>query len=183
MRCPQMGPSCGSPRPICLVLATTLALLPMPWERRPNTRSSMSWVSARLPPASQVSTNNHCHSFCYSKDDRKIKQKSNQVSGLHSNPSIAFPVIIHDQTVTVPTAGAGKGSFESRKQLAKKSPSSEEEPRRLRLNIEALHVESTLKGNTERLAMHLVVWLRGGGGCGLPELPFPIFITQLQHQG
>lgn len=124
MRCPQMGYSCGSPRPICPVLATTLALLPMPWGKRPNTHSSASFVSTGPPLVNQVlqqgppSFRNHCHPFCHSKCDRKNNKKSNQAPDVHSNSQLgpgfctgAFPVIVHAQTVTAPPAGTGKGSL------------------------------------------------------------------------
>lgn len=112
-RCPQMGSSCGSPRPICPVLATTHVSLATPWGRRPNIPSSASWVSAGPPLVTgccrrelQVSTIKHCFSFCHSKSDSKNKQSDSQISiATPARDQVfctqSFLVTVHAQTVTL----------------------------------------------------------------------------------
>lgn len=141
-----MGSSCGSPRPICPVLATILALLAMPWGRRPNIQSSASWVSAGLPPVTrccrrelQVSTVNHYRSFCHSKSDSKTKQSDSQISIVTPARDRAFCTqdFLGDRSCpncNIAPMGAGKESLGSKKQLDQKSPSFSSKPRRFWLN-------------------------------------------------
>lgn len=129
-RCQQMGPSYGSPRPICPMLATTLASLAMLWGRRPNTHSSVSWVSAgppppppTFPPPSYQMLQEGTSNF-----HKQPLWRSSQISiampaGDQAFCTQAFPVTVHVQTVTVPPAGAGKESLGSKKQLDQKPPS------------------------------------------------------------
>lgn len=136
MRCPQMVPSCGSPRPTYPVLATTLASLPMPWGRRPNMHSSPSWVSVTPPQPPGFPQATTVIPFTTPRVTAKMPESS-QVSDLHSNPSWGPGFqhsLFHDNSCPNCSCRSRERNLQIQEAVSQKVPSSSAEPRKFRLN-------------------------------------------------